>query len=233
MSIRSTVRRAAASLAIGALATTGMVAVTSATAHAANESTVATLKVPKTTGAYGEYLNLTGEVLSTSGNSPYEGSVYLQRLLPGASSWSTVATDTSAGFVYFPNVSKFTGNLKYRLYYAGGSNGSTYNPITWQPSYSNVVTISTYRGLAVSSYTSGRSAGLKGKISPKKSGKITLQTKVGKKWKTVKKIKLQNGKKFKTLVKGRNGQKYRFVLAGDRNFVSTVSGTYKLRVWRY
>ncbi len=234
MRIRSTVRRLAAPLTAGAVAVAGLTAFSAAPAQAVDTySTVTTLKINPAKGFYGKYTSVTGATEYNEGAGPisvYGGTASLQRMLPGGT-WTTIATDTSPGFLWFPAVDKFQQNSAYRVYYAGGASGSK----AWQPSYSNTVVMSVGRN-----WTLGRGKSLrhgyrfKGKFAPKDTFKATVLKKVGKKWKKFKKVKVKKGK-LNVVLPGKRGkgQKYRITTPSNRKFIATfVPVTIRTYYWR-
>lgn len=217
---------AATALSLAPLAAATVTAAPSQAAAVVN-STVSWSTGLKTKGVHGDYLGLTGKVTTTNDpsgyTSPFTGTVYLQRLAPGARTWVNVGSDDGAGFAYFPDYDKFLGNAAFRLYYAGG----TYSPgssseRTYTPAVSPVIKIQTAR-IVTPKDVSKRGPRLKVTIKPGFGGKkVTLQGKKGKGWKNLRKAKTnKKGVVFLSVKGNRKGIPYRVVVPGDKNFVGT------------
>ena len=210
-----------ASLAIAA----GTTAVLSAAPAEAATATTAKLDIgghQKAKGVYGDYVGLFGgSVTDGSGTDVSSGAADLQRKLPGKG-WQTIASDDSAGFLYFGSVdSHAKGNAQYRVHYLGDS--------TYGGSYSNVVTVTTYWNLNESGSCSG-GCHFKGKLAPKaKHHKVTIQVKHGH-WEKYKVVRTNKKSKWSARVTATRGKGtlYRAVVGGTKHEHKTTSA-----IWRF
>lgn len=140
---------ALASLAISA-GTTAVLAAAPAQAATATKVTLDMSGHSKVKGVYGDYLGtLGGQVTFKQADGTTstvsDGDAILQRRLPGKS-WKAVKTDTDPGYLYYGTYGSHAhGNVKYRVHYLGGTGtGTDGNPYTWDPAFSDVVTVGTY-----------------------------------------------------------------------------------------
>jgi len=199
------------------------IALAAAPAEAATVNTWIEGSINYSKAEYGKTVYLSGGVKSSTGYPA--GNVVIQRKLAGQSSFTTVQTDTSAG--YFSYAFRAQKNTEFRILYSGGTSGSdTYTPSSASTS------LKVYRKLQVK--TSYTSLTVKGKVTPDfKKKKFTVQVKKGK-WKTWKKVKTnKKGKYAVKLVGSRKGIKYRFVVPGSKGFTKTQSGVITARSYRY
>lgn len=235
--------RLIAALAAAALCFVGVVFASPASADTVY-TTTAKLTAARTVGYYGQYMSIGGAVTDNTGSGPFANNqvAYLQRKAPGSTAWVNVASDTSPGYLYFPTADKFTGNATYRVYYTGGTYGNSPNKRTWKPSYSNEVTVRTYRVLNDKGVKKKKKLFIKAAIVPNFGGqKAIVQTykckkKNGKKkctWKTYKKKRTKANGSMKVRIKGKNKQKFRVVAPGDANFLTTTGGVWQVRIYKY
>jgi hypothetical protein len=207
--------RLVAGLVTAGLALTGPVLISSP-AHAVDAASVVSLNTPSRTAfEYGDELYLSGRVTLADGksvNSPATTS--LQVSTPSNPTWTTVATDDSSYFS-FSDI-KVPSNASYKVVFAGGPAGFGSSAVNALPSESAPVAVTVARKLTV------KSKGLKvrGKITPKYTGKVRLLKMVGKK-KTKKwmVVKAKKGR-FSYRAPNRSGFKYVIVVPGDKDFAA-------------
>lgn len=165
-----------------------------------------------------------GQVVDHNGSFVLAGKAVLQRKLPGKS-WKNVKTDTSPGSADFGNYgSKVLTNVKYRVHYLGGTDGTT----TWAPTYSNVVTIRTLWNLHENGTCDG-GCHFFGKLSPKaKNHRVLIQVKHGS-WKRYKVVKTDRRSHWRANVVATfgHGTLYRAVVAGTKHEIRTTSHIYR------
>jgi hypothetical protein len=168
--------------------------------------------------AYGSTISLSVEVVTTSGEQVYEGTVKVQRKLPGKGGWKTVKSASSA---YLYDSIKAVGNAQYRAVYSGTANYSASaagvsSKVQRKLDYQNV---------------GSRRVVLKGKVSPKFHGKVALFKQQGKKWKRYKMLRTNKKGVFKTpLPAPRKGRYYwHLEIPKSKAFTATKSA----RFWTY
>lgn len=230
------VRRLIGSIVATTLAATSLVAV--ATAAPASAATPVTIISGSSTGkpwiypssyrsqpgapVVGSSLSVSINVTAPGVETVYAGTVAVQRMVPG-SSWKTVLTSPNA---YMYDTLRVVSNAKYRVVYSGGTNYQG----SFDPATSAAKSIKAQRKLSTSTL-SGRHAGFKGKISPKKKLKITVFKKQGKKFKKFKKLRTSKKGRFTVVLPAPRRGKFhwKIVFKGDKKFVSsTIKGnTYK------
>jgi hypothetical protein len=167
--------------------------------------------------AYGSTISLSINVETTSGDQVYDGSLQVQRQLPGQS-WKTVKSASSA---YLYDSIKAVGNAKYRALYSGTADyAASAVGVT-----SKVQRKLDYRNVG------DRRVVLKGKVSPKYHGKVTLLKQVGKKWKRYKMLRTNKKGVFKTpLPAPRKGRYYwHLEIPKSKAFTATKSAKF----WTY
>jgi hypothetical protein len=191
---------------------------TKATLYLSGETTL--------TEPYNTYLGgLSGEVTDTAGDFVYYGNAVLQRRLPGKE-WRNVKTDDTPGFVSFGSYGdRARGNVKYRVHYLGGTDGTN----TWDPAYSNVVTVRTQWNLNENGVCT---AGCRfyGKLAPKsRHHRVVIQVKHGS-WKRYKVVRTNRRSKWSARVVATfgNGTLYRAVVGKTKHEIRTIS-----HVWRF
>jgi hypothetical protein len=164
---------------------------------------------------YGDTLSLSINVVTDSGEQVYDGTLTVERQLAGRSTWSTVATSTSA---YLYDSIKAQGNATYRVTYSGSGD--------YAPS-SDAVSASIQRKLDVG-VKEGRKIVVTIKVAPKYHGAITVLKKQGKKWKKFKTVRTNAKSRASfTLPAPRRGKFYwKFTIRADKAFAATQSPTY-------
>ncbi|WP_244928666.1 hypothetical protein [Nocardioides sp. W7] len=170
--------------------------------------------------AFGDTLSTSVNVLGADGEDVYVGSITVDRQIAGRSTWTRVASNPSA---YLYTSLKAAGNATYRISYSGGttSRGVQYAPT------STDVTVKVQRDMVVQGM-SGRQAGFKGKLKPKGKVKIIVQKKVGKKFKTYKKLRTNRKGRFTIVLPAPKHGKFtwKITFAGSKSFTkSAFKGT--------
>ncbi len=160
------------------------------------------------------------------------GDAVLERRLPGKA-WQAVKTDAGADSLdYGTYGSHANGNTQYRVHYLGGTDGTT----TWDPAYSNVVTVITLWKLNERGSCS-HGCRFFGHLSPRaKHHTVTIQVKHGT-WKKYKVVKTDAKSRWSASVVATfgKGTLYRAVAARSKQEVATSSGIfrfYKVRTFR-
>jgi len=229
------VRRLIGSLLATTLAATTLVAVaTTAPASAATPVTIisgtsgkpwiypSSYRSQRGAPVAGSSLSVSVNVTAPGVETVYAGTVAVQRLVPG-SSWKTVLTSANA---YLYDTLKVVSNAQYRVVYSGGTNYQG----SFDPAVSAGKTIKAQRKLTTSTL-SGRKAGFKGKISPKKKVKIVVLKKQGKKYKKFKTLRTSKKGRFTVVLPAPRRGKFfwKIIFKGDKKFQpSTIKGnTYK------
>jgi hypothetical protein len=163
---------------------------------------------------YGDTLSLSINVETSSGSQVYDGTLTVQRLVPGGS-WKTIATSDSA---YLYESTKAVGNATYRVLYSGSGD--------YAPSDA-ALTGKIQRKLDLQG-VSGKRAGIKGKVSPKFKGKVVILKKQGKKWKRFKAVRTNKKSRFVAYLPAPRRGKYfwRIQIASSKAFATTHSQTY-------
>ncbi|MBZ5740398.1 hypothetical protein [Nocardioides mangrovi] len=163
---------------------------------------------------YGTTLSLSINVEDSSGNQVYDGTLTVQRQLPGQA-WKTIKTSDSA---YYYGSTKAVGNAKYRVLYSGTSD---YSPSAAGVS-GKVQRKLTYQNVG------DRRVVLKGKVSPKYKGKVTVFKKQGKKFKKYKTVRTNKKGGFKTpLPAPRRGKFFwKMEIKSSKTFATTQSGKF-------
>jgi hypothetical protein len=164
---------------------------------------------------YGDRLSLAVNVVTDGGEQVFEGTLAVQRRLAGASAWTTVATTTTADL--YSSV-RAVGNATYRVLYSGTE--------TYAAS-SVAATVKVQHKLALTG-TSGRQAGIKGAVSPKYRGPVTVLKKTGKRWTKFKTVRTSpRSRFFVTLPAPRKGKYFwRLTIRSSRAFAVTQSPVY-------
>jgi hypothetical protein len=225
-----------ASLATAA-AMTAVLDAAPAQAATASKATLDLSGDTRVQGTYGDFVGIFGggvtyieaDATTTTVN---DGIAKLERRLPGGS-WGVVRTDDSAGFLYFGSYgSHARGSARYRVHYLGGTGTDAGgNPITWDPTYSNVVTVGTFWNLNDYGHcTPG--CHLHGRLAPKSTHhRVVIQAKHGV-WKRYKVVHTDSRSRFRAYVTptGGNGTKYRIVVAATPKLLQTTSGVYIARI---
>lgn len=182
--MRSTIIRLLSLLLVAA----GLGLVTAPTTAAqATAPTRVVLEVPERVGAFGDYFvaRATVEFQAPDGTwrTPFDGTVEIQRLLPGDDAPTTVATGSSSGYASFSG--EFRSNAQYRAVFSGGSyDHAQYGQVTYEPSASTVVVVRTIRKTTLSSERRGGALYAKGTILPKSVTSMVVQYKAGGRWRT-------------------------------------------------
>jgi hypothetical protein len=223
---------------LGSLVATALVATTAALVAPASPAAAATAtKIVPFSGsswlttsptqpgatAAGDSIYFSIDVVATDGSeSPYYGTVKVQRRLDGSSSWTTIATSSYAGY---SGSAKAVSNATYRAVYSGGSSSTT----TWSPSTATR-SLKVQRNLTINNL-SGKKAGFKGVIKPKKATKITVFKKQGKKFKKFKSLRSNKSGRFTVVLPAPKRGKFfwKITFAGDRQFVTSTLKGYTYR----
>jgi hypothetical protein len=191
--------------------------------------TLALGSVDNVVAAYKDYVGLfSGGVTYTAPDSSTApvtvGAAILQRKLPGQA-WRDVKTDADANVLDYGTYGQHaTGNMQYRVHYLGGTDGTT----TWDPAFSNVVTVRTLWKLNDQGTCVGHCR-LYGHLSPRaKHHRVTIQVKHGA-WKRYKVVKTDAKSRWDVAVVATfgKGTLYRAVVAGTRHEVATASRVYR------
>lgn len=163
---------------------------------------------------YGDTLSLSINVETSSGSQVFDGTLTVQRMVPGGS-WKTIATSDSA---YLYESTKAVGNATYRVLYSGAGD--------YAPSDA-ALSGKIQRKLDLSG-VSGKRAGIKGKVSPKFKGKVIVLKKQGKKWKKFKTVRTNKKSRFVVYLPAPRRGKYfwRIQIASSKAFATTNSQTY-------
>lgn len=212
MNLRTTARYLSAATVV-ALTATSLVALGAGGAQAAaTQPVTASLQVGDRTLTYGDKVTLLASARDTSGNAT-DGShrVGLQRKVAGGS-WQTIRTaQTTANNLgqQFWSVDA-TANAQYRVNYLGGTDA---DGDVWAADESNVVSVKVAHRINSRTRKTDSGAVFKGTVSPRIARKVVWQTKKpGRAWKTVRKLKLTKGTRFKFALNGATGQKFRLVV---------------------
>ncbi|HEY0952941.1 hypothetical protein [Nocardioides sp.] len=167
---------------------------------------------------FGDSLSLSINVVTDSGEQVYDGTLTVQRQLAGQSTWTTVASSTSA---YLYDSTSAKGNATYRVIYSGSGDyaGST-----------ATVAAKIQRKFDITP-TSGRTAGMKVKVSPKYKGAITIMKKQGKTWKKFKTVRTNSKSRVSfSLPAPRKGKYFwQLVIRSSKAFATTKSVVYYTR----
>jgi hypothetical protein len=165
---------------------------------------------------YGESLSLSVNVETTAGEQVYDGTITVQRQLPGRD-WKTIKSASSA---YLYETIKAVGNANYRVLYSGSGD---YAPST------DAVSSKVQRKFDITAQ-SGKRLGLAGKVAPKGKNKIVVLKKQGKKWKHFKSVRSNKKGRFfaKLPAPAKRGAKlfWRLEIKGGKAFAKTSSITY-------
>ncbi|RYJ05105.1 MAG: hypothetical protein EON52_13315 [Actinomycetales bacterium] len=163
---------------------------------------------------FGDTLRLDIEVQDANGAQVYDGTLTVQRQLPGKS-WKTLKTSTSA---YLYDSIKAAGNANYRVLYSGAGDFS--------PSDAGVKS-KVQRKIEIKN-VGDRKVVLQGKVSPKYKGKVVIFKKNGKKWKKVKTVRTNKKSTFRTpLPAPRSGRYYWNVkIKGSKTFAPSQTGKF-------
>ncbi|MFT4262123.1 MAG: hypothetical protein QM572_01955 [Nocardioides sp.] len=192
-------------------------------ASAATSCTVTTtLTATATQGYYGQELpaNFAINATCTDGASgtPDAGTLSIQRLRPGSSTWETAATldlSTSYSFASWPTLD---GTAQFKLAYSGGTDGSGY---TFPASESAAIGVTTLRDVGISSkkVKSGKPIPVTWSATPAATGFVYLKKKGKKKWKLAKRVAVStSGTTFK--LRAKVGTKVRFYIPGNASIAA-------------
>lgn len=163
---------------------------------------------------FGDTLRLDIEVVDANGAQVYDGTLTVQRKLPGKG-WKTLKTSTSA---YLYDSIKAAGNATYRVSYSGSGDFS--------PSTAGAKS-KVQRKIAIKN-VGDRKVVLQGKVSPKYKGKVMIFKKNGKKWKKIKTVRTNKKSTFRTpLPAPRSGRYYWNVkIKGSKKFAASQTGKF-------
>lgn len=233
---RNILRRAAGTVAMAALALTGVAVTAAAPAQAAATcSTQTVTQVNYHKQVFGDYNTVRVDVAATcsdSNNYVAAGTTYVQRSLDGGRSWANVAAEStySASLVYYSGTSIAPQNAVFRAVYVGGTNGDR----TWTSSSSNAVSVAVIRDVD-KKWRSVRGGlnytfKVKSKASIKRI-KVKFQRKAGHRWVTYKRIRATSKGVLKGYFKSyAHKTLYRMVLPAKRGFTASK---YKFGIIRY
>jgi hypothetical protein len=182
-------------------------------------------------GQYGDAIGyLEATVADPLGGLVYTGSAVLQRRLPGRS-WADVKTDpdTTDGVRFDSYGSHAKGNVRYRFHYLGGTDPDT--STTYDPSYSNVVTVITLWNFKDTSACPHGRCHISGHLIPRTARhKITVQVKHGS-WQRYRVVRTTSRGAYRIGVTGsRSGTKYRMIIARTRSITATSKRYRVIRV---
>jgi hypothetical protein len=220
-------KRLVAGLVTAGLAAAGPVLIAEPAHAADNRTTATTLSLSETTVPYGRLLLFDGAVTDSANTGPLAGSASLQISTPANPTWTTISTDDSPGYLYFPDITA-QSNASYKVVYTGGSYaGDKDYGHNYAPSESPVVTIHVPRSLEVKTAKSNRLKVI-GKVTPDYAKKkVVIKQLVGKgkhpkakKFKTVK----TNGKGVFTFkAPNKRGWRCVIIVKGDAMFDGVTS----------
>lgn len=164
---------------------------------------------------YGDTLSLSINVETDAGDQVFDGSLTVERQLAGQSTWSAVASSTSASL--YESI-KAVGNATYRVVYSGSGDFS--------PS-SDAVAAKVQRKLEYKN-VGDRKVMLAMKVSPKFRGAVKIFKQQGKKWKKFKTVRTNSkGRVTTALPAPRKGRYYwKLEIAGSKSFAKTQSGKF-------
>ncbi len=211
------------------LAAAGPVLLSAAPAQAATVPSTVTVD-PLTTNAitYGDDLYISGKVTAPSGNTPNSPStVSLQVSTPSNPTWTTVATDDSAGYFSFSDVVPQT-NATYKVVFPGGTEGFGSSANTMAPAESAPIAISVARKVDART----KDLNVLGKVTPdfaKKKIKI-LQIVGHKKTKKYATVKTDKKGKFSFRAPKKNKFKFILMVPADANYAA-VANQYIVHVY--
>jgi hypothetical protein len=227
------IRRLLGTVVATALVATPLALVATATPAAAASPTIIAPSTGTSWISYNKYSRQPGaavsgdtiyfyiDVKSTDGTTdPYAGTVTVQRLLAGQSTWTTIGTGTAG---YYGST-KLVSNATYRATYSGGTSGSS----SWAAS-TDAKSIKVQRAFDITP-KSGKKLGLAGKVKPAGKVKLTVLKKHGKKWKKFKSLKTKANGKFMVRLPApkKRGAKlfWRIDIKGSSTFAPTKSAVY-------
>lgn len=211
---------------VAGLVTAGLVGLApvalSAPANAATLPTTASLTVSPplakkaTAFSYGDALRFSGAVTGSDGSTPSGGTATLQVSTPAVPTFTTVSTDTSPGYLYFPDVTA-QSKAVYKVVFSGySSSTNTYNPTESAP-----LTVAVSR--AIKPKTKGLT--VSAKVSPDyPRGKVKILRKDGKKFKKYATVKTNKKSRFSFRAPNRRGFKFVVVIPGDATFSPVYAG---------
>ncbi len=164
---------------------------------------------------FGDSLSLSINVVTDSGEQVYDGTLTVERQLAGQSTWTTVASSTSA---YLYDSVKAAGNAVYRVVYSGSGDYAA---------STDAVQAKIQRKLDISA-KDGRTIVFTIKVSPKYKGALTVLKKQGKTWKKYKTVRTNSKSRVSfSLPAPRKGKFYwRFTIRSAKAFATTKSPTY-------
>lgn len=163
---------------------------------------------------YGDSLSLSINVQTDTGEQVYDGTLTVQRQLPGKD-WTTIKTATSA---YLYETIKAVGNANYRVLYSGSGD--------YSPSDAAVKS-KVQRKIEVKNVGT-RKVVLSGKVSPKYKGKAIIFKKQGKKWKKWKTVRTNKKSQFRSALPApRKGKFYwKVEVPSSKAFSKSQTGTF-------
>lgn len=235
---RSIIRRAAGTMAVAALAFTGVAVTAAAPAQAATACTTrAVTQVAAHKQVFGDYNTVRVDVVPTCAdgyNYIAAGTTYVQRSIDGGHTWANVAaeSDYGASLVYFSGASVAPRNVVFRAVYTGGSKSD--GSRTWTAATSNAVGVAVIRDVDKKWRSVRGGLNYTFKVKPKasiKRIKVKFQRKSGHRWVTYKRIRATS----KGIVKGyfrsyAHKTLYRMILPAKRGFTASK---YKFGIIRY
>lgn len=217
MKIRNHLVRLVAGALLASSAATAVALAPSAANAASTYSVTATLAAPTSVVEYGSTFSIEGTLKGSDGYTPYEGTVYLQELPYGSSTWRTIATNTDTDAYFFDVPASISGSL--RIYYGGHASTGEYDD-AYRAAYSNVVSLKVARKLTVKTHglhVNGKVAPAHGKM------KIVFKVKKGKHYKKWFKVTTKkNGKFKKTVPHEKIGTKVLVLIPGGQGYTANV-----------
>ncbi len=183
---------------------TALVGFAPASQAVAAYDTQTSLSISQPVGTYGFAFHATGDVGPGAGaptDKKPTGTVKLERLLGGTSEWAEVGEAHTVGD--WSISTSYIGNAEYRLHYTGGTYST--DPILWNPSYSNVVSVTTQRGseAATQKVKKHRRFFLQGTAVGWTNRKVTIMEKErckGCRWHKLRKVRTDASGHYKTRV---------------------------------
>jgi hypothetical protein len=150
----------------------------------------------------------------------YDGSLRVTRKIGRT---ATVVASTSDDAYLYTSTSA-VGTATYSITYTGYTD--QYTGDQYAPAALNG-TVAVQRKLSVTG-TSGRSAGMKGKVSPKFRGKIIVLKKHGRKWKRFKAVRVNRNSRYVTKLPSPRRGKYfwKLQIPAGGGFAKTETGIY-------
>lgn len=232
--IRKTLGALVSMTLVGALATTAVSTTSAAPARADEPDATSAVSFgsARLVGVFGDDLSLPdGAVTVTysdgTSHTPGAGTATLQRQLRGSSTWRDVASDDTLSSLYYPAVAKFTGDMKYRIYYTGGTyTDSSYGTVTATPATSPVTPIATLVDASVRGVIRSGRLFAAFAVAPAARYKVLVQIKLNGAWRRYARTTTNTRGRVRVLITRttRRGQPYRAIFSGSSRFTATKLG---------